>query len=377
MRRRTIGVVLVVCALASSCGSSGGGGDTGAVIRALTETARGGRSFRFEDATLDSKKRIRVEGKVHDDLRYSGTVVLDGKPLYQAVVSDNSMAIRFLDRELTKPAIDVAQRADPITARALSEGRWVVDHTVAPPFAGSAAETEQEPGGDRPTTGLRRQDLVSDDPFTDGAQVLNYSERAVRTGFRVELFNPDDIEYNALDDPWRADAEVELEDDGIRRYDLRQPPLPPPAERGRTQSLPTLDHFRKMAIYVKGERVIRIREQIAIADRREFRRAETGRNPEFYLRLRDAALAGALQDEFRQRKMSYDVTRTGDTDVTLPRDAEKGILGNVLPALKEIFDFEFIGGGGPPLPGRGGPPLPEIPRGTSSPTATTAPSPTG
>jgi hypothetical protein len=372
MTRR--GIALLLCVLGASSAACGGGGGFGAVTREVTgaidEVRAVGRTFRYTDETLGGDQRIVVDGKVQDDLRYSGTITLNGTKLYEAVVSDDSVALRLLDLDATAGVINAAERSDPVTAKALREGRWVVDHTTAPPLLAAAAAAEEERTADNPNAGQRRQNLVGDDPFIDGAQVLNYSERAVRA-VRVELFNPDDIQYNALDDPWRADAKVELEDEGIRRYDLFAPPLPRPAERGSQQALPQIEHFRKMAIYVKGQRVTEIKEQISLTDRREFRRAESGRSAAFYLRLRDSAKAGELRDELRERAMSYRVVDTGDVEVSVPLDAEEGLLGEALPELKKIFNFAFIGGDAvAPIVGPGGSPLP-VPGGQTSPAPTT------
>ncbi len=355
MRLRVTGLWCCLLALASACGGGGGvGALTREVTAALDRTRDNSRTYRYIDQTIDGKRRIDVEGKIQDDLRYSGTVSVNGKKLYQEIVSDDSVALRILDLKAAKPVIDAAQRADPITAEALRTRRWVVDHAVAPPLLAAAAApaNESEDTADDPASGLRRPSLVGDDPFTDAAQLINYADRAARGGIAMERFDPEGIDYNALDDPWTADAQIDLEELGLRRYDLTQPPLPAPAERGKRQSLPQVEHFRKMAVYVETERVVKIREQISIGDRREFRRAEQGRTAGFYLKLRDEARKGGVQDELRERKMEYVVTKIGDVAVTLPRNAEKGLLAQVLPALKSLFGFEFIGGRtGPALPG--------------------------
>lgn len=350
--RLAAALLLALAALGSACGSGGGlRGEAREVTEALAETRVESRQYRYTDASLDGETVYTVDGKVHDDLRYSGTVSRNGRPLFQQIVSDDSVALRIRDPEALAEVLQVAERRDPITARALREGRWVVDHTVAPPLL-AAAVAEEDRTADQPTLGSRR--AVGDDPFIDAAQVVNYVDRAVRSGFRLARFNAEDIDYNALDDPWRDDEESALEDAGIRRYDLELPALPPPAGRGQQQALPGAVHFRKMAIYVKGERVVEVREQIAIADRREFRRAEGGQAAQYYLRLRDDALGGAVRDTLRERRMTYEVTSYGDVDVRLPDDVVEGFLGETLEALKASYGFEFFGGRGsgvPAIPG--------------------------
>lgn len=386
MKIRTLGIPICLVLFASACGTAGGAGAlTREAINATDRTRDESRTYHYVDSTLDGKSRVEVDGRIQDDLRYSGTVTLNGKKLYEEVVTDDSVALRLLDPEATKPVVEAARRLDPTTADALAAGRWVIDHTVAPPLLAAAADPgdESEQTADKP--GLGQGNLVGDDPFTDSAQLLNYADRALRTGLNVERFDPEDIDYNVLDDPWAKDGEVDLEGKGIRRYDLRQPPLPPPAERGKRQSLPTIQHFRKLVVYVEGERVTKIREQISIKDRREFRRAEQGRTAKFYLEMRDAALVGGIRDELRERLMEYAVTKVGGVTVKAPLDAENGFLTQVLPALKALFEFDFIGGNAARVAGGAGagrivPTVPGSsaagsPGATTGPAATVAPAP--
>jgi hypothetical protein len=259
--------------------------------------------------------------------------------------------------------IAAAEIADPITATALREGKWVVDHTVAPPLLGAAAAIDEDKTAAEDTGSLRDR-AIGDDPFADAAQAITYAERAVRAT-AVGRFNPDDIEYNANDDPWAADGEIDLEDQGIQRFDTGQPPLPRPAQRGQAQALPSVSHFRKMAIYLKGGQLDEIKEQVSLSDRREFRRAEEGRAADFFLKMREAAKEGAVDGELRERKMNYKVLTRGDVEISLPGDATEGLLADVLPMLKNLFAFKFIGSDSPiTIPG--GSPLP-IPSGSPSP----------
>jgi hypothetical protein len=360
--------------LASVSAACGGGSSFGALAREVTDalgTTRDiSRTYHFVDDSLDGKQKIEVVGRVQDDLKYAGVVSLNGHKLYEEIVSDDSVALRILDPGRAKAVIDQAMKADPISGRALAEGRWVVDHTVAPPLLAATVETEDE---DEQTADKavadRRGPAIGDDPFVDSAQTVNYAIRVVRGAPQVQRFNPEDIDYVAQDDPWRDDVENDLEEQGIRRYDLTQPPLPPPAARGERQRLPSVDTFRKMALYIKGERTIELREQIAIDERTEFRRAEEGRTAKFYLVLRDAAKQGAVSGELRERRMEYKVMRTGTVDVNLPANAEEGLLSTVLPVLKTLFTFKYIGTEAPG--GLGGGPLPSAP--AASPAATQLP----
>jgi hypothetical protein len=367
-------VALALACLAFFSAACGEGSRVGALARdvgdALGRTRDLSRTYRFTDYTLDGSQKIEVIGRIQDDLKYAGVVSVDGHKVYEEIVSDDSVALRILDSERAKKVIDTANRVDPISGRALAEGRWVVDHTVAPPLLAARVETEDEDErtADKAATETRGP-AIGDDPFVDSAQTVNYAIRVVRGSPNVQRFNPEDIDYVEQDDPFRADAEIDLEEQGIRRYDLQQPPLPRPAQRGQRQRLPSVDTFRKMAVYVKGERAIKLRERIAIDERTEFRRAEEGRTAKFYLVLRDAAKQGAISGEMRERTMEYEIMRTGTVNVSLPANAEEGLLSNVLPDLKSLFKFKYIGTDAPGGAGAG--PLPSAP--VESPTAPGAP----
>ena len=330
--------------------------------------------FSYVDATLDDSQRVSVVGRVQDDFLYSGTVKIGGSDLFEMVVSDDAVALRLIDLEATKLVIDFARTIDPKTADGLAGGGWVIDHTAAPALR--AAE-RREPADDEGTTGsdvgtVAQVNPIGDDPFFDAASALQYAQRSFRTT-AVTRFNPEDIEYNPADDPWQSDAERTLEDQGIRRFDLIQPPLPLRAERGQQQRLPTLAHFRKMVVYLKGADAIEIREQVSIADRKEFRRAEVGRTAEFYLGVRDNAFRGAIAEPVRERRMIYRVEGFEDVAVSLPQEAVDGFLAEVLGerGLKSLFVFKNIGGTPAALAGTG-------PAPGASPTASsTSSAPTG
>jgi hypothetical protein len=355
-----------VSLLSAACGTSAGE-ETQNVLAAIARSEDRSRSFTYTDATLDGGQQFTVRGRVQDDFLYAGTVSAGEKELYEMVVSDDAVALRLIDLESTKPIVELARRIDTATGSALSEGHWVIDHSAAPELRAAARQDPAEGADDTEAVAPREVNPVGDDPFFDAAGALSYADRSFRGSF-VTRFNPEDLEYNPADDPWRADKERELETGGVRRFDIVQPPLPPRASRGQQQRLPSLAHFRKMVVYLKGDEALEVQEQISLSDRREFRRAEVGRTAQYYLGIRDAAMRGAVADVVRERRMVYRVGGFEDVEVSLPVDAENGLLREVLgdAGLKALFDFHTIGG-------RAAAALPAVPTPEATPSATGTP----
>ena len=111
-RARTILMsgVLVVTAL----GLSGCKGATDAekrVREALRNTEKLSNTFLYRETVYDKagKHETDVRGLVEDDFRYKARVATDGKPVLDEVVSDDALAVRFLEpagmeRFLRKPS---------------------------------------------------------------------------------------------------------------------------------------------------------------------------------------------------------------------------------------------------------------------------------
>ncbi len=369
--------------MAASCGASAGE-ETRDVLDALTRTGSRSRSFSYIDATLDDSQRISVVGRVQDDFLYTGTVKMGDRDLFEMVVSDDAVALRLIDLEATSSVIELARTVDPTTGTALAQGRWVIDHTAAPALrAGQRQEPAEDEGSDSAVGTLAQINPIGDDPFFDSASALQYAQRSFRATTATR-FNPEDLEYNPADDPWRSDAERDLEDQGIRRFDISPPLLPLRAERGQQQRLPSLAHFRKMVVYLKGADALEIQEQVSLTDRKEFRRAEVGRTAQYYLGIRDNAIRGAIAEPLRERRMIYRVERFEDVAVSLPQEAEGGLLTEVLGerGLKSLFAFKTVGGtpaaldGASPTPGGSPTPSATASAPTSSPAASGSPSAT-
>jgi hypothetical protein len=369
MSKRLLAASLLFVLAAVACGS-GPAEQLHKTLGTLDRTASRPHDFTYEDDTLDGSQKITVQGRVSDDFLYGGTVSLNGKQLYEMIVSDDGVALKIIDTATAKNVINFAKAEDAVTGDALAAGKWVVDYTAAPPLTVAAAQPQSTAGSGTTAALANQQDQIGNDPFFDAADALHYAERNMTVGGNVVEFNPEDINYNPADDPWASDAKANLRNKGIRRFDLTQPPLPTRAGRGEVQKLPTLSDFRKMSLYVKGDRTIKVREQISIADRKEFRRAGTGRAAKYYLALRDAAELGAVSSPLRERMMSYTVKPYVGGALALPVDAVRGILKDVIGAqgLQTLFKFKEIGG--TTTPGL----IPGVPSGT---TVTTTPGPSG
>lgn len=315
--RRIHAIAVISVLLAGACGTGSALGEEVRLVRgALEQADQRGRTFVYRDVTDD--QRVEVRGRETDDLRYRGIVSIDGREAFEAIISDDAFALRLSDPAGSgAPVVAAAMAEDDVVGTALNEGRWVIDYTAAPPVVRERQEGEVQVGAN---------------PFLDVFYLFQYLERALQAGAGMERFNPEDIDYNPEDDPWSDDAERDLEDRGVRRYDLGLPALPSRSQRGTQQTLPSTNHFRKMAVYLKGETAVLVREQIDIADRREFRRAEQGRAAAFYEELRDAALAGFTQEPIRERRMSYEIEDfDSDLTISLPEDsAEIGSLSRAI-----------------------------------------------
>lgn len=201
-----------------------------------------------------------VQGLVEDDFRFKARVSLNGSTAFDEVVRDDLLAVRFLDpgrlgvlvnkqkvsEENTKTELENVDSLQVLESR-----RWVVDETAAPIV----------------TVGRVREDALGRDPVIDAITAFTYIEEAIRSAQAVQKYSPDDVTpaYSATEDTFPKP----VDGSGVTRYDLRRPKLPPPGgdqatgEAGR----PGTRHFRRMAIYVKGGRVIQVREAVDVQGR--------------------------------------------------------------------------------------------------------------
>lgn len=291
---RRLGLVMIVLLSGTGMAACGEKDEIEkALLANIDRTARLSGRFAYLDEDL-SGTRIEVVGLIEDDLRYKARLLLDGEPIWNEVVSDDAVADQFLQPEkVLEFSFDAARRVNAggpgappgeaaptgsapagavpfgaegtpdletlinvvpptvqLQLKALFERRWVVDPFGAPSLVVAASD--------------RR--VLGTDPFFDALTVFDYTRKAVDAAEEVVKYDKESLEptYKPEDDPFPKPDK----DAGVARYDLKEPPLPTNAasSTGAVRQIqpPTAVHFRKMAIYVKGNRVIEIREEIDI-----------------------------------------------------------------------------------------------------------------
>lgn len=241
-------------------------------------------------------RSLGVQGIVEDDFRFKARVQVNGTDAYDEVVSDDALALRFLDVNQIGSLVDKDRSAAPDVDRSteiagadvlavLQTRRWVLDPSGAPPLTG---------------TSQQERDLGRD-PVLDAVSALGYVERAMDEAAGVEQFDPDDLtpSYRRSEDPFpKPDQRSD-----VVRYDLVRPKLPPPGQTsGARQEVPATKHFRKLAVYVKGGRVVQVQERVEI----------TGRFIDEFIRYSRAAL--------RESRVPAPVRQRFEEAVRLPRE---------------------------------------------------------
>lgn len=309
--RRAIIPFVVFALVAAACGAgSGGTRNRRVVASALDRVSDSSYSFDYRETLTDSETEIVVTGVVADDLRSRATLEIDGKKVLEQIVSDDAIAVRVLDQKAAAPYVADVARQEKKAGDALKAGQWVVDQQGAPELI--APRTSEN--------SIR----VGSNPLLDATNYLfQYIEDSMNAGDQrqgVQEFNPDGVGYNPLDDPWNDDAEANLVDQGVRRYDISQPPLPRRTQRGSEGAIASTNHFRKMVFYLDGRDLVEVKEQIDIRDRLEFRRAAAGRAANYYTELMEQSLAGATREPIRQRQLEVSFEREDDISVSLPAD---------------------------------------------------------
>lgn len=258
MRRQLVRMLLAGAVLASLPACSRDDSDLDDLRAALTRSKAETVQFIYTDERPD--ERFRVAGVMEDDFRFKALVSVGAAPTYEEVVSDDGLALRFLDPTRLSRLVDVgrAASADRSTelagadvATVLQSGRWLLDVDGAPPIAAAFAETED----------------LGKDPVFDAITSLDYVERAVNQAQGVQKWSEDSLDpaYRKSEDSFPKPETGS----GVVRYDLRRPRLPAAADLsggadGRGAGLPGTRHFRKMAIYVKDGRILRVLERIEV-----------------------------------------------------------------------------------------------------------------
>jgi hypothetical protein len=315
---------------------------------ALRNTEKLSNTFLYTETVYDKagKHETDVRGLVEDDFRYKARVAIDGKPVVDEVVSDDALAVRFLDpasmdrflRKPTKakqsgsgvgggsaqePSADgggsSSTPGEPAAAEVLATRRWVLDPAGAP-SAFATANTDQ---------------TIGDDPIADSRAVFAYVDRAINEAVRVVEWNPESLEYRKDEDPF----ETPKARSGVTRYDFQRPNLPKASQTGSgvNQVTPDTRHFRKMSVYVKDKRIIRIVEKIDVESRLDdLEKIYDTKFPKDRSPAEVAAIAvealnvirtGQGQDPIRMRDMEFSLKDLGtDVKVDMPADTMKGSL---------------------------------------------------
>ena len=341
--------VLVVSAFGLS-GCKGANDAEKRVRDALHNTEKLSNTFLYKETVRDKagNHETDVRGLVEDDFRYNARVAADGKPVLDEVVSDDALAVRFLEpaaigrflRKPTKakqsgsgvggsggsaaePAADGAGSSpnpgEPAAAEILASRRWVLDPAGAP-SAFATANTDQ---------------TLGDDPIADARAVFAYVERAIDEAVRVVEWNPESLEYRKDEDPF----ETPKNGSGVTRYDFQRPNLPKASQTGTgtNQVTPDTRHFRKMSVYVKDKRIIRVVEKIDVESRLDDlekiydTKFPKGRPPAEVAAIAVEALnvirTGQGQDPIRMRDMEFSLKDLGaDVKVDMPADTMKASL---------------------------------------------------
>ena len=349
VRRRRMGLSALLVAAALGLAGCKGAADAEKRLReALRNTEKLSNTFLYRETVHDERRlhETDVRGLVEDDFRYKARVALDGRPVLDEVVSDDAIAVRFLEpgampRFLRKPstarrsgsgvggsapvpepAVDAgwgAPAGEPSAAEVLATRRWLLDPGGAP-AAFASAGTDQKLG---------------DDPIADARAVFAYVERAIDEALRIVEFNPESLEYRRDEDPF----ETPKDGSGVVRYDFERPNLPKASETGggANQVTPDTRHFRKMSVYVKDERIIRVVEKIDVESRLDdLAEIYDTKFPTDRPRSEVAAIAaealnvirtGQGQDPIRLRDMEFSLKDLGaDVKVDMPADTIRGNL---------------------------------------------------
>lgn len=348
-RRRRLALVLcAVVALTAACAKETTG--TKEVRAAINATRLDPHRFSYSVLSLDSS--YQVHGLVEDDFRYKARLVTGSEPVLDEVVNDDAIAVRFAQPALLGTFIDDSQRQvaeldttlNGVTVLdVLKAKRWVLDPAGAPSLT-DASRT------------LRNQ---GKDPIFDALGVFDYVEQAMAEAVEVHEWDADDLNpaYRASEDVFPQPAE----DSGVQRFDLRRPFLPPVGANSGSSADSSLatKHFRKMAIYVKNGRVIRVMERVELTgkaaedfvgyvkqvlkdagfDKRDIEAFEDSldglnerQRSDVLLRTVNEGLKAAGQPPIIIRTMTMDLRDIGEDGIaaTLPDDTIEGSLGILL-----------------------------------------------
>ncbi len=221
-------------------------------------------SHRFVYTVEEHGQELTVQGLVEDDFRYKMQLSSRGEPAVEQIVSDDAVAVRFLQTGFVEQYADkeilgqVDQKTDVPGAGvfdALRANRWVLDPVGAPPVIVTPPDKDDEDDVE-----------ATNDPIFDARTALAYV-RAVAQSSYFARYEAESLEptYRADEDPFPQPEE----DSGVTRYDsiVFDFPAAAAATQGTESDFPRAVNFRKMAVYVKDGRIIEVREYIGLTPR--------------------------------------------------------------------------------------------------------------
>ena len=277
----------------------------------LDNTERLPRTLTYVANETSLKVKYRVTGQIEDSFRFRALMDVDGKPTVEAIVDDDALAVRLLDTSILGSAGTGALPVSQVVSGAIAGGQWVSDPSGAPSRA-------------------RRQTQRTGNGLQDAIDVLIYTRAAIDESVEVKHWLEEDLEpaYLATEDHF-PQPDIKAGED---RYDLVRPQIPRPTRTAQAgvQELPKISMFRKMAIFVRGGRVVRIMEDVDLDGHADFVDAKKKKKKRMLELLATIQrLKGA--DAIRERTMTVTFTDLGkEVEVRQPPEALKVPLRGLL-----------------------------------------------
>lgn len=295
------------------------------------------KQFVWVDQTLSGT--ATVSGLWNDPYRYSVLYSQDATPVWEEVVHDDAVADRILD---VSPAAAYAAAhgglakiaplgahltgANAGTVDALLTRNWVEDPTGAPavPTVGNEQEAERSDPFYAPLIFLQ-----------DVSNLINNSDQSEVRQWRQNDVTP---VYKPTDDPFPPPAAGDV------RYDVYEPPLPVLTSNSpsATPPPPSSADFTKIAIYVRGARVVEVRMVVDPLDvlgtlvtnyHLSLPKGLSTRGKELWAQAAIARLTRATSlIPFRVQQITYIASDIGQPiSISLPPKPVIGSLSGILP----------------------------------------------
>lgn len=329
MRRSWVSGAVAAVLLLSGCG------DADPKLRDELSAAIGKTQQQPHRLSLElttPERTFDVTGVLEDDARYQAVVAIDGRPAWEEVASDDTLAGRFLDPSalplFLRDAGGGAKASLPDVRAELAAGRWVIDEVGAPDLLDvRAAAAGAGPGG--------KGRLLGQDPLLDAVTALDYVRRVLHEQ-EFRLYNENDLDY----DPTTDTFPVPDEDGPVRRYDSVRTKLPTAAQisgfGGRPQ-FPDTANFRRMSIYVdEQDRIVRVLETVDVRSRlKELssnagitlpKGVDAGTAAKVIVESLNKLRVGQGDDPIDVHELDLTITTEGPLTVTLPSAGTKGSL---------------------------------------------------